>query len=98
MSRVVLDSQPQFVLVHQGRVCRTWSGTLEELKMEAHELAERLGVSVEDLAAHYRVMVTATSPWVAVGDEVDWDEVRAAWREWDPPEDATATVWDGSTY
>ena len=68
MKRLVVDSQPQFVLIHDHHVYTTWSGSLEELEAEAIEVAAKLGVPVEELKAHYRVMVTVTSMLTPVGE------------------------------
>ena len=98
MKRLVVDSQPQFVLIHDHHVYTTWSGSLEELEAEAIEVAARLGVPVEELKAHYRVMVTVTSMLTPVGESPDWEGLRAAVCEWSPPEDGTVPTWNGEPY
>ena len=55
VKRLVVDSQPQFVLIHDHHVYTTWSGSLEELEAEAVEVAAKLGVPGGGRKVHYRV-------------------------------------------
>lgn len=95
MRRVVIDSQPQFCLMLGQRLFPAWARTREDLADEAEEIAERLGVETHELRPLFRVMVTAVSDWTGLDEDVDWERMRHAWKQWEPPSDATVSVWDG---
>lgn len=98
MSRLVVDSQPQFVLIRGNHIYTMWAGSREQLEAEKLEVAARLGVPPEELEAHYRVLVTVRSVLTPIGEPVDWEELRSALCEWVPPDDAAVATWNGEPY
>lgn len=96
--RLIVDSQPQFCVVYEGKVYALWSKDVEALNEERAAVARRLGVSVSELVPMYRVLVCVASAWTRLDSEVDWDGIRSAWAEWEPPGDARRPVWDGQPW